>query len=211
MCDLTTLSNFIVLEGLDGSGTTTQWELCRQRLRQAAIPRFCTVEPTQDAIGCLIRDILARKRAAHPETIALLFAADRKQHLYEPHTGILARHEQGHVIVSDRYLFSSLAYQSVECDFDFVYALNSRFPLPSHVIFVDTPISVCKERWQGRDQHELFESEQFQARVLAGYHRAFAMYESSPMAIHHVDGSKSTKVIAEEVWKVMRLLPIVSM
>ncbi len=86
----------------------------------------------------------------HPTTLALLFAADRAEHLLAAGDGILNRLERGELVISDRYLFSSLAYQSLDCDFEYVRALNAEFPLPRDVVFVDTPVRESQRRLGGR-------------------------------------------------------------
>jgi dTMP kinase len=144
--EITVLEKFVVLEGLDGAGTTTQLKLLDRRMAAEGIPHFCTGEPTPGAIGRQIRSILKREVRVDPRTVALLFAADRNEHLYHPEVGILAHLQRGEVVISDRYLFSSLAYQSVECPFDYVRELNRPFPLPKLVLFVDTPVAVSQER-----------------------------------------------------------------
>ena len=80
----TILENFIVLEGLDGSGTTTQLEMLEERFKTLTIPFFSTFEPTKSGTGELIREILKGKKKVHPDTIAFLFAADRNEHLHAP-------------------------------------------------------------------------------------------------------------------------------
>ena len=109
------LQRLIVLEGLDGAGTTTQMRLLSERLTRDGKPHAATWEPTDGPIGQLLRSILARDTRAHPRSIALLYAADRNEHLYAPVIGMEARAKKGEIVICDRYLFSSLAYQSVEC------------------------------------------------------------------------------------------------
>ncbi|MBN1834434.1 MAG: dTMP kinase [Spirochaetales bacterium] len=215
------LDNFVVLEGLDGSGTTTQLRLLDDRMGAAGIPHFCTGEPTAGRIGRLIRDILTRQESAEPQTVALLFAADRSEHLHEPAAGILARLERGELVVSDRYLFSSLAYQSLGCPFEYVRELNRPFPLPRLVLFIDTPVAVSQERLARRqaarppggpafpaEAQELFDGAGIQEEVLRAYERAFALFEPAPMEVHRVDGGASTEEVFENIWKILRGLPI---
>ena len=116
----TILRSFIVLEGLDGAGTSTQLKLLSQRLSSAGKKHTATWEPTDGPVGKLLRAILAREVKALPTTTAMLYAADRNEHLHAPEAGILATASRGELVVCDRYLFSSLAYQSIECGFDFV-------------------------------------------------------------------------------------------
>jgi dTMP kinase len=131
------LHRFAVLEGLDGSGTTTQLRLAGRRLEREGVPHFLTWEPTDGPVGTLIRSILRHEVPAEPCTVAMLYAADRSEHLHGP-GGILERASRGELVLSDRYLFSSLAYQSLECPEEQVAGLNAGFPLPELLVFVDT-------------------------------------------------------------------------
>ncbi|HUJ75486.1 MAG TPA: dTMP kinase, partial [bacterium] len=104
---ITILQRFAVLEGLDGAGTTTQLRLLSERLAREGTPHFATWEPTEGATGRMLRAILAREVRAHPRTVALLYAADRSEHIYEPQVGMEARARRGELVISDRYIFSS--------------------------------------------------------------------------------------------------------
>ena len=203
MADPRILDNFYALEGIDGAGTTTQLRLLEERYRGASIPAWGTCEPTTDRIGRLIREVLAGDYPVRPETLAHLFASDRYEHIYGTETGILARLEAGQKVVSDRYLFSSLAYQSVECDFDFVLSLNSDFPLPERLFYVDVPIEIGAERSAGREALEIFERIEFQKVVKANYERVLDLYGDSGMTIHLLDGTDSAEVISEKVWSML--------
>ncbi len=146
-----------------------------------------------------------------PATVAMLYAADRYEHVNAPETGILARASQGELVISDRYVFSSLAYQSIECGFDFVFGLNSGFPLPQRLIFIDTPVDVSQKRLSGRGKAELFDGHSFQARVRENYLAAMEKYRSSAMEISVVDGDRPKEDIHEEIWKIVSGLPITGM
>ncbi|HTP60364.1 MAG TPA: dTMP kinase, partial [Spirochaetia bacterium] len=114
-------------------------------------------------------------------------------------------------VISDRYLFSSLAYQSIECGLDFVSGLNGGFPLPQCLIFIDTPVEVSQKRLSGRGQAELFDGQAFQVRVRENYMAAMERYRSSGMAIFVVDGDRPPEAIHEEIWKILSGLPITGM
>ncbi|MBN1412456.1 MAG: dTMP kinase [Spirochaetales bacterium] len=202
------LENFIVLEGLDGSGTTTQLQMAADRLKKTGKPYFITFEPTESGIGKTIRNILKGREIATPWTIALLFSADRYEHVFHKETGIRTRHENGEIIVCDRYLFSSLAYQSVENDYERVFKLNADFPLPGRLIFIDTPLDVCLRRMSGRTEKEIFEETEFQKKVLDCYNRILKDYAHSGMQIHRIDGTQSREQVANLVWKIIGSLPI---
>ena len=209
------LDNFVVLEGLDGAGTTTQLHLLDQRLSGAGVRHFCTGEPTTGTIGGLIREILTRRLRVDARTVALLFAADRNEHLHAPEGGILLRLQRGELVISDRYLFSSLAYQSLGCPFDYVRELNRPFPLPRLVLFIDTPVSVSQQRLVGRQAassagtaEELFDGAEIQEDILAAYERGFALFEGSRMEVHRVDGSAGSPEVLENIWNILQRLPI---
>ncbi len=215
------LNNFVVLEGIDGAGTTTQLNLLRERLNAVGIKNHCTFEPTNGKIGKLIRTILSYKEGVSPDTVALLFAADRSEHVNNPDKGIIARVNRGEIVISDRYLFSSLAYQSIQSGFNFVYSLNSKFPLPSLVFFIDTPVEECQKRLKIRGKSELFDRVDFQKKVRESYLATFDYFkkkfkEESNFVNVRVDkpeffvleGGRSPKTISDEIWKIITTLPI---
>jgi dTMP kinase len=198
---------FIVLEGLDGAGTTTQMEMLDERLTRKGVHHTATFEPTDGPVGAFIRAVLSGKTPALPQTIALLFAADRNEHLYSAE-GILARTARGELVVSDRYLFSSLAYQSIQCGLDYVLTLNSGFPLPQCLFFLDTPVEVCQRRLSRRTAGELFDGVEFQSRVREAYLDVLARYRNSGMCIEALEGDRPAREIHEKIWKVLSALPI---
>ncbi|MFW5768677.1 MAG: dTMP kinase, partial [Spirochaetota bacterium] len=125
----TILPRFIVLEGLDGSGTTTQAGLLKEKFDAAGLTGWITCEPSDGFIGKSIRKVLKKEVSLDPRSLALLFAADRNEHLYGE-KGIVDRLTRVDYVVSDRYVFSSLAYQSGYSGFEYVARINAPFPLP---------------------------------------------------------------------------------
>ena len=202
------LRSFIVLEGLDGSGTTTQLELLSRRLSREGRMHAATFEPTDGPVGALLRKILARDVRAHPATVAMLYAADRNEHVNDPESGILARTSRGELVICDRYLFSSLAYQSVDSGFDYVFGLNRRFPVPQCLLFLDTPVEVCQRRLSRRGKAELFDGAAFQSRVRENYLSVIERFRPTGMEIFILPGDRSEQAIAEEIWKILSSLPI---
>jgi dTMP kinase len=205
---MTVMDNFLVLEGLDGSGTTTQLELLERRLRETGRPYHCTSEPTGGSVGLLIRRALRGELALDHRTIAFLFAADRNEHLHAGEGRVLDRLRQGQLVVTDRYIFSSLAYQGLPCGAEFVHTLNGGFPLPSDVVFLDTPVEVSQERLSARSARDIFDDGELQSRIRELYFEAFARYETSEMRVHILDGTAPVEEVAREIWKVVLRLPI---
>jgi dTMP kinase len=205
------LENFLVLEGLDGSGTTTQLLLADEALDSKGIPHLCTGEPTKGPVGRIIRKILKRQIQAEPETVALLFAADRNEHLYAEEGGILSHHSRGELVICDRYLFSSLAYQSLACDPGYVFYLNRRFPLPRHLVFLDTPVDVSQQRLTSRSPNnpELYDGAEIQRDILSAYERGFRLFPDRGMQLHRLNGSEDPQLVFEKFWSIIASLPIV--
>jgi dTMP kinase len=179
-----------------------------ERLARDGRPHAATWEPTDGVIGRMLRGILARDIRAHPRTIALLYAADRSEHVHDPQTGIEARTRSGELVISDRYLFSSLAYQSQECGDEYVLGLNTGFPLPETLIFLDTPVEVCQERLAERRKAELYDGAAFQTRVREAYLRAIERYAGTEMRVSLVDGNRPAGLIHSDIWKIVEGMPI---
>ncbi len=196
MSELAVLSRFIAIEGLDGAGTSTQAEALTKALNGDV---WRTFEPTDGEIGSLIRRILGKEVAATPQTVAHLYAADRAEHLYRPQTGILSRLEAGATVVTDRYLFSSLAYQSVECGFDFVLTLNASFPLPRHLFYLDIDPSVGEKRLATRSFRDIYEETSFQEKVHHLYERTLDHFTGTGVEIHRIDGTLEVETITRSI------------
>ncbi|NNM55398.1 MAG: dTMP kinase [Spirochaetales bacterium] len=194
---------FFVLEGMDGSGTTTQLELCRTRAQQENLALDCEAEPTTGAIGTLLRRFLRRELEGSAQTLAWLFAADRQEHLFA-RSGIQHRLTEGRKILTDRYWFSSMAYQSLDLSWDQVWALQATFPLPEAIFFLDVDTQTAAER---RDQRalaeELFEKAPLQERIRSGYHLVWEQLqrESPDSEIIIIDGRKPKPEIHSEIWE----------
>ncbi len=153
-----TPGKFIVFEGLDGAGTSTQMALLKNWLSQQDIFAEVTKEPSNGPAGVVIRQAIEERIVMTPTAIALAFACDRVDHLQNDANGVQKSLGQGSWVLCDRYVLSSLAYQSSEgMDLEWLKAIN-RFAFAPHVtIFVDTSIEVCVERINRRSSHnELF-------------------------------------------------------
>ena len=201
------IPNFAVFEGGDGSGTTTQLSMLTERLKNTAKPVFFpTFEPTDGRIGRKIR--VALKRRIDPKKLARLFAEDRSEHLYGP-GGILERVNRGELVVSDRYVLSSLVYQGIECGDKLVKKLNSRFPAPEVLIFLDIEPEIAISRIAARaGTREIYEYHDFQVKVREKYKSLLETYRREGVRVQTIDASKSAQEIADRVWSVLCEMPI---
>jgi len=164
---------FIVLEGIDGSGTTTQLGLLERHLQRRGRRVLATREPSTGPIGRLLREILLgghKSPAGAPVdglAMALLFAADRRDHLSREIDPAVAA---GTDVISDRYLLSSLAYQAQEAERDWVAGLARDLRVPDLTLLLDLPVEVAaaRRRAAGRPD-ERYDADAVQARVAARY------------------------------------------
>jgi dTMP kinase len=196
---------FVVVEGLDGAGTTTQARLLGERLRAAGRRAHVTAEPSGGPAGALIRQVLSGRvtgrdgRGFDPRALALLFAADRLDH----HADEIAPKLAGGVdVVSDRYALSSLAYQGAAFgDMDWVAEINRAAPAPELTIFlrVSPKVALPRRRAASLDR-EIFEVDGFQRRVAASYERALEVRRGAGDRIVEVDGARPVEAVAEAVW-----------
>jgi len=196
------LPGFIVLEGLDGSGTTTQAALLEERFREEGSECVRTCEPTESFIGKAVRAVLRKERDVAPGTLAKLFSVDRHNHLYHPGEGIIAHSEAGKWVISDRYLFSSLAYQTIDRPFEEVWELNRFFPLPEHLIFLDISPEDGSKRMDGRGpEREIYETLELQEEVRDNYFHVFSLYQYAKMRIHIFDATLPQEELSLLIWK----------
>ncbi|MDP2792065.1 MAG: dTMP kinase [Rectinemataceae bacterium] len=192
------LNRFVVLEGIDGAGTTTQLNRLCEALTKAGIPHWITCEPTTRPEGALIRRILGGELPAHPGTVAHLFAADRHEHLYGA-GGIVEHLDAGDIVISDRYVFSSLAYQGATCGFDLPAKLNAEFPLPGLTLFFDVDPSLSMARLTSRTHLEIYEKQSFQEKVADCYEEALATFACEGSSVARIDASRAPAAVTAQV------------
>lgn len=151
---------FIVIEGIDGAGKTTQIEILAQKLREEGRTVHVTAEPTASVSGGLLRDALGGISDRTVCEMAALFVLDRIFHNVNPN-GINAMLEKGIDVICDRYYYSSLAYQGSQTDFEWVKDMNLNCPeirVPDICIFLDlSPEESLKRISKGRTTTELYE------------------------------------------------------
>ena len=181
----------IVLEGLDGAGTTTQATRLVEHYRARGKKAHLTAEPSTGPIGKLLRELLAGAHAIGGQalsqpTFGLLFAADRLDHMQREVEPAIAR---GEIVVSDRWYHSSLAYQGTGADRDWIAHLNSRALKPDITIFLKVrPEIAAKRRVAAGRAQELFEDLTMQHDVDAGYKATISELLAQGERIVVVDG-----------------------
>lgn len=196
------LKRFFVLEGIDGCGTSTQLDLVGRRFQAAGISHFQTCEPTKGPIGSLIREALSGRAALGQHALAHLFAADREEHLNGP-GGVREALDKGSFVLSDRYLFSSLAYQTVSDRPDLAFTLNGAFPLPQALFFLDIDPDLSLDRIRGRGSMDIFENLPFQREVARRYRSIIGLFGETGMKIHLVDARMDPDSVCQEIWDLM--------
>lgn len=160
---------FIVFEGIDGAGKTTQIELLAQALRAEGRLVYQTAEPTESVSGGLLRDALGGVSKRTACEMAAMFVLDRIFHNVNPVSGIEKMLADGIDVICDRYYYSSLAYQGSEIEGDWVWRMNLDCPEIRHpdlCIFLDlTPEQSMERINRGRVTHEIYETEDRLRRV----------------------------------------------
>jgi dTMP kinase len=179
--------SLVVLEGIDGAGTTTQAARLVAALEARGRRAHLTREPSTGPVGRLLREMLGGAHApVDPSTMALLFAADRADHLHREVEPALAA---GKVVVSDRWYHSSLAYQALGADRAWIRQLNARARRPDLTIFLEVPAEVAAARRAADARpEELYDRIETQRAVAAGY-RAVIAELAGEERIEIVDGT----------------------
>lgn len=197
------LKNFIVFEGIDGSGTSTQIQMIANTNK---IKFAATSEPTKNETGLFLRKMLKGDFSIDERTVAYLFAADRCEHIYGKN-GILELLKQGKTVISDRYFFSSLAYQSSVCGKELPRLLNSPFPLPEYLFYFKINPEISLKRVNSRNEtKEIYEKLDIQIKTAALYDEVIEEYKKmgteNEMKIITIDASKSIEEVNSEIMKI---------
>lgn len=193
---------FIVFEGLDGAGKTTQIELLANRLRGEGRRVYCTAEPTESVSGGLLRDALGGISRRSAGEMAALFVLDRIFHNVNPVNGIQKMLADGFDVICDRYYYSSMAYQGSETDPEWVRRMNLDCPeilRPDVCIFLDlTPAQSMERINRGRATQEIYENEARLTLVRDQFYRVFEqLRESDHICV--VNAYRSIEEIHEEI------------
>lgn len=197
----------ITFEGCDGCGKSTQLRLLNEYLTKSAVPHIFTREPGGGKISEAIREILLNGKNTEmtDECEALLYAAARVQHLHDRVEPAL---RDGKLVICDRYVDSSLAYQAYARGLgkDFVTKINSfalEHYLPDVTVFIDLTPEMAFARKRGADENDRLEQAgmEFHRKVYAGYK---ALAESEPNRFVCVDGNQTPQEIFQNVLRVLR-------
>lgn len=204
------INNYIVFEGIDGAGTTTQIRLLAEQFPKDSV--FVTSEPTGGETGKFLRRMLKGDFSVDARTASFLFAADRCEHIYGK-GGIIEQSQRGKIVISDRYFFSSLAYQSVSCGSALPELLNSTFPLPRILFYFKIAPEISLQRVVSRGKNiEIYEKLDFQKKTAAAYDDIIARYTGTEigggMTVITVDAEKSIDETAHFIWNCVKNLPI---
>lgn len=200
------LKKFIVFEGIDGSGTTTQIKKLSEKFKTEKV--YTTAEPSSNETGLFLRKMLKGDFSVNPKTASFLFAADRCEHLYGKN-GIIEQIQNGKTVLSDRYIFSSLAYQTVTCGKELPELLNSTFPLPEILFYFKINPEISLKRVESRGEtKEIYEKIEYQKKTAELYENIINEYKNSNksdgMKIVTVDASKSIQEIEDYIWNFVK-------
>ncbi|MBI4170667.1 MAG: dTMP kinase [Candidatus Aenigmarchaeota archaeon] len=187
---------FIVFEGLDGAGITTQATLLRNYLVSKGKEAVLTKEPTDGLIGGMIKSALRKEWTTDPLTLQMLFAADRSHHLKAE---IAPSLKKGKAVICDRYILSSLMFGSLDVSVGILKQLNAEFKKPDMTFIIDTHPRICIERMKKARHHvELFEEEQ----KLEQIRRNMLSLKNFFPGTQVIDGNRTPEEILKDIVKV---------
>lgn len=193
---------FIVLEGIDGCGKSTQAKLLKQHFAKLGQEALLTFEPGNTAAGKKLREMILTDRSIslHPRTELLLFNADRVEHVEKVIRPALADNK---VVISDRYIYSTIAYQIGGRGFDekiidFLNDFTTDGLYPDYVFYIDLAPEVALSR--------ITEKDKFEAEKIEFYNNIADKYRQLADTLpnfHLLDGSKSIAEIQQDIIKIL--------
>jgi len=186
---------FIVIEGLDGSGQSTQVSHLAEFLANRGHNVVATKEPTMDSnYGREIRRVLDEHIEMDPLEFQKLYAKDREEHL---NNKVIPALKEGKVVISDRYFFSTFAFGTAHgSDLETLIELNSNFLYPDIIFLLQVKPKICIKRIEERGSHkDLFEKEERLAKVWDVYKTLPARFKNMKV----IDGERSVGEIADEI------------
>lgn len=196
---------FIVFEGIDGAGKTTQVNLLLEKLEKEGKSAYLTAEPTDLPTGRELRRVLSGDVKKSDCEIAALFTLDRIAHNKDAVAGIERVLAAGYDVICDRYYYSTLAYQGFSTDYEWVKSMNVGCPeirRPDLCIFLDlTPEESLERIQKGRDKLEIYENVETLTKVRDAFHKALTdLGDSENIAI--VNAYRTPEEISDEIWEI---------
>lgn len=201
---------FIVFEGLDGSGKSTQISMLRDKLKLMGRKVYVTAEPTNSGIGGDIRDTLSNNYKREPAELAALFLTDRISHNVNPVWGIQKFLKDGIDVISDRYYYSSFAYQGLGTDVQWIIDMNINCPQilkPDLCIYLDVDPKRCKQRVDTERAHlEIFENdERVMEQTRIQFFEVFKKLNDTEN-IRIIDANRPINVVSDEIFRIIMTL-----
>ena len=181
-----TRGKFIVFEGTDGSGKSTQLKLLVKYLEAKGVNAFLTREPTDSPFGAILRSCLTGRIDTDEYTIAAMFAADRLDHIQNPVNGILKKLDEGVNVFCDRYYLSSFAYNGGFVPLDWVVALNEtarKLLKPDLTVFIDLDAEDAMKRVARRGETERYETVERQKQIRKNFYDLFERFPDERVVI----------------------------
>jgi len=185
---------FIVFEGLDGSGQSTQAGLLYRYFQEQNYSAILTKEPAEDfESGKRIRQVLQKKETMSSGNLQKLFVNNRKDHLENL---IIPCLKEGWLVISDRYFLSTCAFGGINLDIEWLIKLNGNFILPDITFVLDVPSEICLQRIDKRGTtREFFEEKQKLAKVLENYRTLAKRFPNTYL----IDGRPLIEVLFKSV------------
>ena len=199
------IGKFIVLEGIDGSGISTQCQELKRILEsEFAYKAILTKEPSTGPVGVTIRQVLSRRISGiEDNSLALLFAADRVDHNLNT---IIPALQQGKHVICDRYLWSSLAYQGRKEDLDWLEQINKYAYKPDLTIFIRVrPETSLKRITTSRLRTEIFEELDILQQVYDNYINIFKKWQDLGEQVIEIDGEQTSEAVTAQIIKELRI------
>lgn len=205
----TTRGQFIVFEGIDGSGKGTQIELFVQELKRQGRRVYQTAEPTNTSTGGMLRDALGGFVRRDAYELSAMFLVDRIFHNVNPVNGIRKFLDEGVDVVCDRYYYSSFAYQGIDADLHWVMEMNlgcREILKPDVCFFLDVDPAVSDRRIaSNRLEREIYENREAQQKIRARFLEVFDLLKDRE-TIQIVDASRSIPEVSADIIKIYQSL-----
>ena len=190
---------FIVFEGLDGAGQDTQIILLEKYLKMRREKVYVTSEPSHNLIGGLLRSLLRAQWKVSNTGMQLLYCADRAHHLEAEVMPVL---DKGDHVICGRYIFSTIAFGSLNNDRKWLEALNEKFSMPDVIIFLKVSPKECMRRINGsRSTTELFEKEKKLQKVYKTYLQLVS--DKKYKNVYVVEGERSVDEVAKDIVEII--------